>query len=105
MTMSQVADVNFCLPYPFTLFQNPSGGRAEEYQTTGWTAISAADIRTTRAEISTWPGYKPTSLYLLSGLAHATGVSGIWYKDEGERFGLRSFKSLGGAYALFRTLQ
>ena len=27
-----------------------------------------------------------------------------WYKDEGERFDLGSFKALGGAYAVFRVL-
>jgi diaminopropionate ammonia-lyase len=37
-------------------------------------------------------------------LAHAAGLDAIWYKDEGGRFGLGSFKALGGAYALSHHL-
>jgi threonine dehydratase len=36
----------------------------------------------------------------LPGLANATGVAAIHLKDEGKRFGLGSFKALGGAYAI-----
>ena len=31
------------------------------------------------AEISRWPGYKPTSLYQLTSLAQAVGVNNIFY--------------------------
>jgi len=40
----------------------------------------------------------------LSGIARATGVASIHYKDEGQRFGLKSFKPLGGAHAVARLL-
>ncbi|RLA11749.1 MAG: diaminopropionate ammonia-lyase, partial [Gammaproteobacteria bacterium] len=33
------------------------------------------------------------------------GVAKIWYKDESQRFHLKSFKALGGAYAVARQLQ
>ncbi|APX74740.1 Diaminopropionate ammonia-lyase [Achromobacter insolitus] len=56
------------------------------------------------AQIRRWPGYQPTPLRDLSGLARAVGVAGIRYKDEGGRFGLGSFKALGGAYAVSRQL-
>ncbi len=56
-------------------------------------------------EISTWPGYNPTPLRGLQEIAEQTGVSEVLYKDEAERFGLGSFKALGGAYAVFRVLQ
>jgi diaminopropionate ammonia-lyase len=56
------------------------------------------------AEIASWPGYAPTPLHELPGLAAALGIGRLWYKDEGERFGLGSFKALGGAYAVFRHL-
>lgn len=56
------------------------------------------------AEIRTWPGYAPTPLATLPGLAHRLGLGAIWYKDEGQRFGLGSFKALGGAYAVLRHL-
>lgn len=60
--------------------------------------------REARAEIEAWRGYAPTPLRALPGLAEAAGVSAIDYKDEGLRFGLRSFKALGGAYAVLRVL-
>jgi len=57
-----------------------------------------------RHEIATWPGYEATPLYTLGGLAATLKVGTLWYKDEAPRFGLGSFKALGGAYAVFRWL-
>ena len=57
------------------------------------------------AEISAWPGYRPTSLVPLNDLAAQFGLAAIHYKDESTRFGLGSFKALGGAYAVLRLLQ
>ena len=54
--------------------------------------------------ISAWPGYKFTSLLNLSGAAKHIGVAEVYYKQEAERFGLNSFKALGGAYAVCRVL-
>ncbi len=54
--------------------------------------------------ISSWPGYAPTPLVPLTFLAHQLGIASVHYKDEGGRFGLGSFKALGGAYAVFRLL-
>lgn len=54
--------------------------------------------------IRQWPGYEPTPLRRLSGLAGDLGVAEVLYKDEGPRFGLGSFKALGGAYAVLRLL-
>jgi diaminopropionate ammonia-lyase len=56
------------------------------------------------AEVSSWPGYAPTPLACLPGLARELGVAAIHYKDERDRFELRSFKALGGAYAVARVL-
>ncbi len=58
-----------------------------------------------RAEISAWAGYAPTPLISLSALAAEIGVGRLDYKHEGPRFGLGSFKALGGAYAAQRVLQ
>lgn len=57
-----------------------------------------------QAQITRWPGYSPTPLHRLDGLARAAGLAQILYKDEGGRFGLGSFKALGGAYAVSRLL-
>ena len=56
-------------------------------------------------EISGWPGYAATPLLDLDDLAQQAGVARIWYKDESQRFVLKSFKALGGAYAVLRLLQ
>ncbi|WP_247295851.1 pyridoxal-phosphate dependent enzyme [Bradyrhizobium sp. 179] len=56
-------------------------------------------------EITSWPGYRPTPLRCLDGLARAAGVRAVLYKDEGSRFNLGSFKALGGAYAVASILQ
>lgn len=55
-------------------------------------------------EIAQWPGYAPTPQYALPGLARQLGLGALSYKDESRRFGLKSFKALGGAYAVLRLL-
>ena len=55
--------------------------------------------------IRQWPGYQATPLHTLKDLAKQTGTGMIHYKDEGHRFGLGSFKALGGAYAVMCLLQ
>ena len=50
--------------------------------------------------IPQWPGYGPTPLHGLADLASCMNVASISCKDEGTRFGLGSFKALGGAYAV-----
>lgn len=56
-------------------------------------------------EISGWPGYANTALHSLPNLATHLGIAALYYKDESTRFGLKSFKALGGAYAVFRLIQ
>ena len=60
---------------------------------------------TALADISAWPGYEPSPLLRLDALATQIGIDQIYYKDESQRFGLKSFKALGGAYAVARQLQ
>jgi len=54
--------------------------------------------------IQQWAGYQPTELYALTSLAESLNVATVYYKDESTRFGLGSFKALGGAYAVNRLL-
>ena len=56
-------------------------------------------------EITSWPDYQPTPLVELPGLASRSGLGRLWYKDESKRFGLKSFKALGGAYAVRRLVR
>ncbi len=55
--------------------------------------------------IKNWPDYEPTPLISLDGLANDMGVGNILYKDESHRFGLKSFKALGGAYAVIHVVR
>lgn len=66
--------------------------------------LSHAGYARAAGVISSWSGYAPTPLVSLSTLAAQLGVASVHYKDEGGRFGLGSFKALGGAYAVFRLL-
>ena len=50
--------------------------------------------------ISTWKGYRPTPLLSLNKLNKSLKLNNIFYKDESKRFHLKSFKALGGAYAV-----
>ncbi|MGB3067424.1 MAG: diaminopropionate ammonia-lyase [Ottowia sp.] len=80
--------------------------RAEIYGRSGnGEVLSQEALDTAIGEISLWPGYSQTPLVELDGLAAATRVEKIFYKDESTRFGLGSFKALGGAYAVLRLLQ
>lgn len=56
------------------------------------------------ATISSWTGYAVTPLVALQDLALKAGVEAIHYKHESSRFGLGSFKALGGAYAVLQLL-
>jgi diaminopropionate ammonia-lyase len=90
----------------FQLFNNPRSIRSAPYSAGGRDAIlSLSALERAKREITAWTGYQPTPLRELSGLAKTLGIRKIFYKDEAERFGLGSFKALGGAYAVFRLLQ
>ncbi len=67
--------------------------------------VSSVDFADAVAEITQWEGYAPTPLVELGGLAAGLGIAKILYKHEGPRFGLGSFKALGGSYAALRVLQ
>lgn len=91
-----------------TLLPTVSLGHVAANRKTGDAALrvlSAQDFATARAEITQWEGYAPTPLVSLSALANKINVAAVLYKDEGPRFGLGSFKALGGSYAALCVLQ
>ena len=53
--------------------------------------------------ISKWENYIPTPLIELNKLSEKLNLNKIFYKDESKRFNLKSFKALGGAYAVERV--
>ena len=52
--------------------------------------------------ISSWETYIPTPLIKLDKLNKELGLKEIYYKDEDKRFDLKSFKALGGAFAVYK---
>ena len=50
--------------------------------------------------ISKWDNYFPTPILNLNKLSQKLKLNKIFYKDESKRFNLKSFKALGGAYAV-----
>jgi diaminopropionate ammonia-lyase len=93
------------LPATLSHINNPAA-RADESYPAELRDISSHDKADAAYDaISQWPGYQPSPLHRLERLATQIGVADIFYKDESERFGLKSFKALGGAYAVSRQLQ
>tara|TARA_B100001996_G_C18649221_1_gene588697 strand:- start:177 stop:1304 length:1128 start_codon:yes stop_codon:yes gene_type:complete len=62
--------------------------------------LTEQDIDEAYKTISQWDGYSPTPLISLNKLSENLKVKKILYKDESKRFLLKSFKALGGAYAV-----
>jgi diaminopropionate ammonia-lyase len=71
----------------------------------GAAVLTADGFAAAEGTIAGWPGYSATPLVRLDGLARRLGLAMLWYKDERGRFGLGSFKALGGAYAVRRVLE
>ncbi|MCG5242971.1 diaminopropionate ammonia-lyase [Azospirillum doebereinerae] len=90
-----------CVP---RLFSNPRADRERPYGPSERAILSRAAFEEAMTEIGAWPGYAPTPLRSLTGLAREAGIDRLWYKDESARFALGSFKALGGAYAVLRLL-
>jgi diaminopropionate ammonia-lyase len=82
----------------FELLVNPRHG------VPAMTILPGGGFRRAKAAITAWPGYAPTPLRALPQIATEAGVAIVRIKDEGERFGLGSFKALGGAYAVATLL-
>jgi diaminopropionate ammonia-lyase len=63
-------------------------------------SLSIKDIDEAYSSISNWKNYYPTPLIELNKLSKELALNKIFYKDESKRFDLKSFKALGGAYAV-----
>ena len=63
-------------------------------------SLSKEDIDDAYLSISEWDGYSATPLEELTKLSNELNLNKIYYKDESKRFKLKSFKALGGAYAI-----
>ena len=67
--------------------------------------LSSEDIDEAYKIISNWNGYSSTPLISLNKLNEKLKLNKIYYKDESKRFHLKSFKALGGAYAVEKIIK
>ena len=70
-----------------------------------FSVLSKSEIDDAYKVISNWENYLPTPLEKLNKLSSELGLKNIFYKDESKRFKLKSFKALGGAYAVEKISQ
>ena len=68
-------------------------------------SLSKKEIDNAYSSISRWEGYNPTPLISLNKLSKELNLNNVYYKDENKRFDLKSFKALGGAYAVEKVTQ
>ena len=66
--------------------------------------LTAAMMDEAHDSITAWPAYVPTPLVQLDKVAAHCGIAAVYYKDESQRFDLKSFKALGGAYAVAKLV-
>lgn len=83
---------------------NPKLDRISGYSAEMQAVLSLARAREAHTTIKGWAGYAPTPLVSLPALTARSGIAELLYKDEGKRFELKSFKGLGGAYAVDRLV-
>ena len=86
----------------FLHFVNPNVDLGSDYEHQD--ILSLDGFRLANKEITSWDDYLPTPLHSFDDMAQDIGVSSIFYKDENPRFTLKSFKALGGAYAVANLL-
>lgn len=92
-------------PSAFRLLMNPRFASSASYDAEARQVVSLEGLDVARAELQQWPEYAPTPLHRLEELALRCRVSEVFLKDESGRFGLGSFKAIGGAYGSLRVIQ
>ncbi|HEX6853724.1 MAG TPA: pyridoxal-phosphate dependent enzyme [Streptosporangiaceae bacterium] len=81
-----------------------TGARTDPYRNPGardWRAERVAGVAGFHRSL---PGYAPTRLVPVPGLAQELGVRSVFVKEESSRLGLPAFKVLGASYAVSRAL-
>lgn len=73
-------------------------------QYTNQDILSLDNFKKAKIEIESWDEYKSTPLHSLKDVANHNNVDELLYKDEYPRFSIKSFKALGGAYAVSKLL-
>ncbi|MBK3746211.1 pyridoxal-phosphate dependent enzyme, partial [Paraburkholderia aspalathi] len=86
------------------LVPNKSDRHGEKLDAAQSKIAGIAGVDEVKAFLGAFPDYKATPLVELKQLAASIGVHNIAIKDESGRYGLSSFKALGGAYAVARVV-
>jgi diaminopropionate ammonia-lyase len=86
------------------LMLNPSASYRRALEPAQIELFGADGVVAARRYLDSCPRHRATPLVGLAELAMSLGVGGVLIKDEGQRFGLQSFKALGGAYAVIRLV-
>ncbi len=91
--------------YRTNLFINPQAHPPPDYGPAQKVLLNQEAFADVEAEVTNLPGYQPTPLIALNGLASASGVDALWCKHEGYRFEVGSFKPTGPVYAMLSVLK
>ena len=91
--------------YETNLFINPEAHPPPEYGPAQRALLNREAFADVEAEVTNLPGYQPTPLIALNGLASASEVDALWCKHEGYRFEVGSFKPTGPVYAMLSVLK
>ena len=91
--------------YPASHVHNAKAARHNEFSAPERQILNLAAFQEAWDEITSWPNYEATPLVPLPAMARALDLKSVLQKDEGKRFHLKSFKALGGAYAVLCLLQ
>ena len=91
--------------YETNLFINIEAHPPPEYGPAQKALLNQEAFADVKAEVTKLPGYEPTPLITLNGLAMASSVRALWCKHEGYRFEVGSFKPTGPVYAMLSVLK
>lgn len=91
--------------YQTNLFINPQAHPPPDYGPTQKALLNQEAFADVEAEVTNLPGYQPTPLIALNGLASTNDIDAIWCKHEGYRFEVGSFKPTGPVYAMLSVLR
>ena len=81
--------------YETNLFINPEAPPPPEYGPAQKALLNQEAFADVKAEVTKLPGYEPTPLIALNGLASASDVDALWCKHEGYRFEVGSSSRRG----------
>ena len=70
-------------PYQTNVFINAQAHPPPDYGPTQQALLNRDAFADVKVEVTRLPGYQPTPLIALNGLAAASGVEGLWCKHEG----------------------